>query len=260
MDIVNYFVVLGLIFSRFSGLFVLLPVFSAKNIPMRVKALFVFFISLAVMPIVAVSSNVEINSFIALIYHIAIEFLIGISFSMVVVIMLTSIYLAGSLFDRNIGFSMVSVISPMDQSSMPVSANLYYIFMMMIFLFTNGHHIVIQALVESFKMVPLAGGVINTLLVMDYTNLISEAFNIGIRLSAPFIITILVANIILGMLSKAMPGMNVFMIGMPFKIFIGLSLFIVIIHAYYNVFLEIYSVIYKYLFDLAKNFFGGINV
>lgn len=250
----DYLILLGLIFTRFSGLFVLLPVFSSRNIPWSIKAAILIFISLAIMPIAALNTSVVIESFPQLIYLMLIEFIIGLSFGMVIVLLLSSIYLAGGLLDRNIGFSMVNVISPMDQSSMPVSANLYYMFAMMIFLFTNGHHIMIQALVKTIETIPLGQGLLNVFIVMDFTELISQAFVIGIRLSAPFIITIMVANIILGMLSKAMPGMNVFMIGMPFKIFVGLTLFSLIMPAYYNSFIELYGMIYNYVYDMVYNY------
>lgn len=250
----DYLILLGLIFTRFSGLFVLLPVFSSRNIPWAIKAAVLIFLSLAIMPIASLNTSVVVESFPQLIFLMLIEFIIGLSFGMVIILLLSSIYLAGGLLDRNIGFSMVNVISPMDQSSMPVSANLYYMFAMMIFLFTNGHHIMIQALVETIETIPLGQGLLNVFIVMDFTELISQAFVIGIRLSAPFIITIMVANIILGMLSKAMPGMNVFMIGMPFKIFVGLTLFSLIIPAYYNSFIELYGMIYNYVYDMVYNY------
>ncbi|MBN2897935.1 MAG: flagellar biosynthetic protein FliR [Clostridia bacterium] len=254
MNFSDYLILMGLIFTRFSGLFALLPVFSSKNIPWQIKAAVLIFISMAVMPIVSLSTSVAITSFMDLAYHLVIEFIIGLSFGLVIELFLSSLYLAGGLLDRNIGFSMVNVISPTDQSSMPVSANLYYIFAMMIFLFTDGHHIVIQALIESLKTIPIGGDVINIIMVMDFTEIISQAFILGVRMAAPFIITIMVANIILGMLSKAMPGMNVFMIGMPFKIFVGLALFSLIMPAYYNTFIELYKLIYNYLYDMVYNY------
>lgn len=251
----NYIVLMGLIFTRISGLFALMPVFSSKNVTAKIKVGILFFISLALMPVISLTTSVVVESFIELLYHLIIEFIIGLSFGMVSTLLLSSIYLAGALVDRNLGFSMVNVISPMDESSMPVSANIYYIFAMMIFLFTDGHHIIIRTIVKSVELIPIGGGQINPLLALDFTELLSKAFIIGFQLSAPFIITILVANIILGLLSKAMPGMNVFMIGMPFKIFVGLTLFSLMMPLYYKSFIKLYEFIYSYLFDLVQNYF-----
>lgn len=251
---IGYIVLLGLIFTRISGLFILLPVFSSRNVTTMVKVGILFFISIAVAPVVALKSDIQIMSFLELAYHLFVEFTIGLSFGMVMVILLSSIYLAGSIVDRNMGFSMVNVISPLDESNMPVSANIYYLFAMLIYLFTDGHHIMIRGIVESMQLIPIGGGLLNPLIAMDFVELLSQAFVIGVRLSAPFIITTMVANIILGMLSKAMPGMNVFMIGMPFKIFVGLTLFSLIIPVYYNSFIEMYKMIYNYLFDMIRNY------
>jgi len=250
----EYLMLMGLVFARISGLFALLPVFGSRNIPAQLKAMLLFFISLVVMPVVSLTTNLAIESFLGLMYHIFIEFFIGLTFGMIMTIMLSAIYLAGGLVDRNVGFSMVNVINPLDQTSMPVSANLYYMFAMLVFLFTDGHHILLKTIIESLSTIPLGGGSLNVLIVMDFTTLLSEAFIMGVRLSAPFIIAILVANIILGMLSKAMPGMNVFMIGMPFKVFVGLALFSLMMPMYYNSFIEIYKTIYNYLYDLLYNY------
>jgi flagellar biosynthetic protein FliR len=251
---VGYLVLLGLIFTRISGLFILLPVFSSRNVTTVVKVGILFFISIAVAPVVALKADVQVNSFLELAYHLFVEFAIGLSFGMVMVILLSSIYLAGSIVDRNLGFSMVNVISPLDESNMPVSANIYYLFAMLIYLFTDGHHMMIRGIVESMQLIPVGGGLLNPLIVMDFVELFGQAFVIGVRLSAPFIITTMVANIILGMLSKAMPGMNVFMIGMPFKIFVGLTLFSLIMPVYYNSFIELYKMVYNYLFDMIRNY------
>lgn len=251
---VGYLVLLGLIFTRISGLFILLPVFSSRNVTTVVKVGILFFISIAVAPVVALKADVQVNSFLELAYHLFVEFSIGLSFGMVMVILLSSIYLAGSIVDRNLGFSMVNVISPLDESNMPVSANIYYLFAMLIYLFTDGHHMMIRGIVESMQLIPVGGGLLNPLIVMDFVELFGQAFVIGVRLSAPFIITTMVANIILGMLSKAMPGMNVFMIGMPFKIFVGLTLFSLIMPVYYNSFIELYKMVYNYLFDMIRNY------
>jgi len=255
MVTLQFVILLGLIFARISGLFALMPVFSSKNITAKVKVGILFFIALAIMPVITLLTTVEINSFIEFAYHLIVEFIIGLSFGLIIVLYLSSIYLAGALVDRNMGFSMVNVINPMDESSMPVSANLYYMFAMLIFLFTDGHHIMIRAIVTSMETIPLGGGQINPLLAMDFVELISQAFIIGVQLAAPFIVAILVANIILGMLSKAMPGMNVFMIGMPFKIFIGLTLFSLIMPKYYASFIQLYESAYKYMYDMLVNYF-----
>lgn len=251
---IGYLILLGLVFARISGLFLLLPVFSSRNVTAKVKVGLLFFITIAVAPVVSLTTTFQINSFLELAYHLLVELTIGLTFGMIMVIMLSSIYLAGSIVDRNMGFSMVNVINPLDQSNMPVSANIYYLFAMLIYLTTDGHHIMIRGIVESMQTIPIGGGILNPFIVMDFVELLSQAFVIGLRIAAPFVITTLIANIILGMLSKAMPGMNVFVIGMPFKIFIGLTLFSLIMPVYYNSFIELYNMTYNYLFDFIRNY------
>lgn len=243
-----------LIFVRISGMFMLIPIFGAKNIPPVMKIGFIFFISIISINVVGFSSGIYYDTLLELGYQMVFEFLIGVSFGMVSSIVMNSVYVAGLIVDRNIGFGMVSVISPSDGSQMPVTANLFYIFSMIIFLIGNIHHQLIRAVVYSFTVIPIGSGVIDFFVAKRLTDLLSESFVIGFKLSGPFIITILVANVLLGMLAKAMPGMNVFVIGLPLKVFVGLLTFTFVIDYYYGSFINMFELIFKYLMEFMGRY------
>ncbi|WP_338535000.1 flagellar biosynthetic protein FliR [Helicovermis profundi] len=223
-----------LVFTRISGIFTLVPIFNSKNIPIIAKMWFVFFLSLVILPVVN-AQGVIINTFLDFGYYIFIEFVIGLLLGAVVLLVLNSLYIAGIMVDRNIGFSMVSVISATDEGQIPVSANLYFTMSMLIFLVTNAHHVLIIQIVNSFKLIPIGHLILSKFIIDDYIGIIAGSFVLGFKIAMPFIITILISNIILGILSKAMPGMNVFMIGMPFKVLVGLIILLVVIPTYFVV-------------------------
>jgi len=236
MIYLDYMIILILVFVRMTALFILTPIFNNKNVPVIAKIGFIFFLSYIIMPIVIVNSNLSIENFLDLGKFMVIEFTNGMAFGFVISISLSFIYIAGLLVDRNIGFAMVSVISPQDESQIPVSANLYFLFLMLAFFTLDFHLKLIEAIVKTYEILPLGTSIINYRLVYFYTEIMTQAFIVGVQIAAPFILTILVANIVLGLLSKAMPGMNVFLIGMPLKVFVGLVTFLIVIQYYFDVF------------------------
>ncbi|MBI9011934.1 MAG: flagellar biosynthetic protein FliR [Clostridiales bacterium] len=246
----DYILVVILVFSRIAAMFSVVPIFGANNTPVMTKVGFVFFISLILVPLQYENFGLEIDTFLQFGQYILIETIVGFAMGLVTLIVVNTFYLAGSLVDRNIGFAMVSVISAQDESQLPISANLYYIFALMIFIVTNFHHKLIIAIVDSYKTFPIGSNPLLSLIVYDYVDVLSYSFVMGFKMAAPFILTVLIANILLGLLSKAMPGMNVFLIGMPLKILVGLFLFSVVISSYPDFIILIFEEMMKYIYRL----------
>lgn len=246
----EYVLVVVLVFTRIAAMFSIIPIFGARNTPTMTKIGLIFFLSLILVPLQLENFDVALDTFFEFGALMVNESIIGFSMGLVTLIIMNVFYLAGSLVDRNIGFAMVSVISAQDESQMPVSANLYYIFAMMIFVITDVHHELIRAVADSYKTMPIGATPIMGLITFNYVEVLSFTFEMGFRMAAPFILTVLIANILLGMLSKAMPGMNVFMIGMPLKILIGLFLFGIVIASYPEFIKFIFDEMMKYIYQL----------
>lgn len=250
MLLLDYSIVTILVFTRMSAVFLLMPVFGSSNAPLIAKIGLIFFISLIMVPTQLEIFDLEVESLLALGNLMIMETLIGLSIGFITRIMINAFYLAGSLVDRNMGFAMVFVIGAQDESQLPVSANLYYIFAMMIFLSTNIHHALIKSIHLSYTTMPIGSNPILRLIVFNFTDVLTYTFDIGFRMAAPFILTVLVANVLLGLLSKAMPGMNVFMIGMPLKILVGLILFSFVIGVYSPMIVSIFEQMMEYIYQL----------
>ncbi|MGB3368246.1 MAG: flagellar biosynthetic protein FliR, partial [Acidaminobacteraceae bacterium] len=98
------------------------------------------------------------------------------------------------------------------------------------------HHAIIRALVRSFDVIPLGHILFNDLIMKEFVTIVAGAMEFGVRVAMPITLTIIIANILLGILAKAMPGMNVFVIGMPFKILVGLTIILITIPYFYDIF------------------------
>ncbi len=247
MFLYNYLIVIILVFTRIAAIFSFVPIFGSRSTPIAARIAIVFFISMMVIPTIMVDFNLEINTIVEFAYYIILETVIGIGIGLIFAIIINVFYLAGSLVDRNIGFSMVSVIGAQDENQLPISSNFYYIFAMMIFLITNMHHIVIKSIFLGYEYIPIGSELFSKVIVFDYTEIISYTFIMGFKMASAFVLTILIANLLLGLLSKAMPGMNVFMIGMPLKILMGIALLLVLVPLYPNFIIEVFNKMFQFI-------------
>lgn len=241
-----------LIFTRIASIFALIPFFGAANLPMQVRIAFIMMLTVLIFPIASMADVTAIQTFYDLAFHILIETGIGLSVSIATAIVFNAIYIAGTVIDIGIGFSMVNVISATDETEMPLTANLFYLISMLVFFVTNSHHKIIEALWQCFRTVPLGLGHLN-LGVIDIFNVIFvQSFVIGIKIAAPFLLTILIADVIMGLLSKAMPGFNVFMVGMPVKILIGFYLIYLLIPYLVRITAFLNDLMIQYAYDVIE--------
>ncbi|SKC74306.1 flagellar biosynthetic protein FliR [Maledivibacter halophilus] len=257
MNIMENTILLFLVFARVSGIFLLTPIFGSTNIPKRLKIGLAGFMTYIAFPLVSVSEAMNVVNIYQVLYFILIEFFIGLVFGFVSFLILTSINLAGIIIDRNIGFSMVNVINPQDQSHIPVTANFFYIIAMLVFLITNSHHILIKAVLHSFNVIPIGYESVNLLLVDKIIEILRTSFVLGFKMAAPIVITILATNVLLGVLARAMPQMNVFIVGMPLKIFIGLITIFIVLPLYFKIFNNIFEIMFEYIRDFINGSVRG---
>lgn len=224
-----------LIFVRMTGLFVTAPIFGHKNIPAYFKIGFAFTTAILMANVIKVDHIISTDSFWLYAVYLIKEFFVGIVIGYIAYGIFTSIYLAGQIIDFQIGFGMVSVFDPISNIQVPVTANLYYILAMTIFLLTNGHHMLIKALYQSFDLVPLGSAVLGTNFADNIIGIFTQLFAMGFRIAAPVVAAILIADVVLGIISKTIPQMNVFVLGMPLKILIGLIIVMLTIPAFVSI-------------------------
>lgn len=218
-----------LIFVRMTGLFVVAPIFGRRNIPTYFKIGFSFFMALIVVNTITLQAPAYNESIFAYAALIAKEFIVGLTIGFIAYLVFTAIYVAGEIIDMQIGFGVVNVIDPMSNIQVPISSNLYFIISMLVFLAVNGHHVLIKALYESFNAIPLGSAIFDAGLTDLLLSMFGSIFFIGFKIAAPVVAAILITDVALGTISRMVPQLNVFVIGMPLKIFVGLVVMLVTI-------------------------------
>jgi len=225
-----------LVFIRVTGLFVVSPVFGRQNIPAYYKIGFSFFMAIILSYSIPVPDLGSYNSIFAFILLAAKEFLIGLVLGYISYLIITAIYLAGQMIDTHIGFGMVSVFDPVSNIQIPVTADFYFILAMLVFLTIDGHHLLIYTLSESFSRLPVGSmTVIEKPLLDSIVRLFGSVFVISFKIAAPVTAAILVVDVALGVIAKAVPQVNVFIVGLPIKILIGLLVILLTLAAFRNI-------------------------
>lgn len=246
-----------LIFVRVSGIFTAAPVFGARNVPLLVKAGMALIFSLVLLPLLGQPSPVMPGEFLVYFSLVIKEYLVGLIIGFTASLVFSSIQMAGHLIDTQIGFSMVNVIDPLFGQQIPLIGNFKYLLALSVFLATNGHHLFIMALVSSFQVVPVTQVVFRTTLAPLFVDFLSNFFIIALKISLPVVVTLLLMDIGMGILARTMPQMNIFIVGMPAKIIVGLFMLSIAL-PFYILFIEVlFNGMYANLNQIIQQFAPG---
>ncbi len=217
-----------LILVRMSGFIYTAPLFSLKNVPVRVKAGFSIFLSIILFYTIPLSEAeyIGVIGFAILVLKEAIAGALMGLFSNIAYHILA---FAGQIMDMEIGFSMINQLDPITNIQTTITSNLYGNLILLMMIVTNLHHHFLKAVVDSYQVIGLGQAVFPPNMYRLMLRFIVDYFIIAMRIVLPIFAAILVVNTILGVLAKVAPQMNMFVIGMQLKIFVGLIVLYLII-------------------------------
>jgi flagellar biosynthetic protein FliR len=223
-----------LVFVRVGGLISSAPFFEQSYIPKRVKLFLSILIAYGLSGLVPFPENLPVTQPAALAYYVGIELLTGVVLGMAARFVFFAIRFAGEFIGFQMAISISQVISPADgQSSNPIS-NILMMTFMMVFLILDGHHQVFRALAASFDVIPLTGAALAGPgnLMLTWTG---ELFVTAIRLASPFMITIFLVDMSLGIFARVAPQTEVFSMSLSLKLLVGILLSYIYIQNFFPV-------------------------
>ncbi len=254
IDIFNNADLYMLIFVRIIGFLVFMPVIGGNNGIAMLK----IGLAMAISTIIFTSGNVTevvyVNSIMGYFMLILKEFFVGAIISYIVFFVFNSVYFTGHMTDQQIGYSMANVFDPMTNNQVPITGNLYYFSLCALFIINRGHHMVITAIFYSYKSLPIGKSYIlgNSGLFFGIINIMVEFFKIGFLFALPIIGVILTMDVVLGVLVRAVPKMNVFVVGMPLKVIAGLATLWVIVPIFSEIYYRIYNLVSELILNSIK--------
>lgn len=222
-----------LVLLRVSALLAVAPIFGHRNYLARGKVALAFMVSLVVFPLVAESGLAVPEGIFPYAFMMAREVLMGVILGFAVLLMFVGIQFAGQLAGLQMGFGIVNVIDPQSSNQVSIMGQFLNILAILILLSVDGHHMILKGLVSSFDVVPLGQVVLKVSMMNKMIALTSQVFVIAVKIAAPILIALFMVSVALGVLARTVPQMNVFIVGFPVQIGVGMGALMVCLPLFY---------------------------
>ncbi|GIP62073.1 flagellar biosynthetic protein FliR [Virgibacillus pantothenticus] len=252
---VNSLPVFLLILVRVATFFATMPLFSYRTIPRPFKLGLSFFLAFLIFYTVdAPALAVDGHYFLLILKEAAVGLLIG----LIAYIILSAVQIAGGFIDFQMGFAIANVIDPQTGAQSPLTGQYFYIVALLFLLSVNGHHILIDGMINSYQFIPIEQFVPfqNESIVRYVIDSFNYMFLIAFQIAIPIVGCLFLVDVALGIVARTVPQLNVFVVGLPLKILVS---FIVLLF-----FMSLYVVLAKHLFEVLfetvrslTNLFGG---
>ncbi len=226
-----------LVFARVGTMVMLLPGLGEMNVPARSRLAMALGLAAVLLPLHREAYQMDLRSFGPVLAMLGDEMFIGAMLGLTARLTISSLQVAGAVIAQQLGLGFVTEIDPTQGQQNVVVGNFLSLLGITLIFATDLHHLVIAALDDSYTLfrpgeIPLLGDAADLT-----TRTVASAFRIGIQLSAPFLVFGLLFNLGLGVLSRLMPQMQVFFVGLPVSILVGFFVLLIALGAMMTTFL-----------------------
>lgn len=208
---------------RISAMFVSVPLFSIRAVPARVRLILSVAITIVVMPLLPPLPPVEMFSYSGFMMAIA-QVMIGLTSGFILQLVFSAVVFAGQGIALSMGLGFSMMVDPQNGQQVPVIAQFYTVTTTLIFITLDGHLLLIQMLLDSFKTLPIGIESIDKAGIWSILAWSSRMFAGGLLLAMPVIASLLLVNIIFGVAARAAPQLQIFSVGFPVTLMLGLLL------------------------------------
>lgn len=244
-----------LILVRMSAFIAVAPYFSMSQVPAKVKAGIALSVSMLLwfmVPQGTIVYETVIDYAIIVLKEAVVGLLIGFAANICNYIIL----FAGRIIDMDMGFAMVDVFDPVTKEQVSISGTLYNYLVLLCLLCSGMHTYVLRALIDSYQLIPLNEAVFNINgIYQGMLEFLSDYVIIGFRIYLPIFMAIMVLNVVLGVLAKVAPQMNMFVVGIQLKILTGLAVMFVTVYLLPSISNFIFSETKKMLVTFIENMY-----
>ena len=247
-----------LIFIRLTSFFLIAPLFSMRGVPNQFKIGIGFFIALIAVINTPIDGPIVLDTtYILLIVK---ELGVGLSLGFTAALLLYAVQIAGAFIDFQMGFAMANVMDPQTGSQVPIIGHFKYMMALLFLLTVNGHHMMLDGVMQSIQLFPVeltSFSIKPEQLARFMTEVFVEMFLIALQIAMPIVGSLLLIDIALGILAKTVPQLNVFVVGLPIKIFVGFILLLLTLPIYFYILQILFGKIMSSMSELIR-LLGGI--
>jgi flagellar biosynthetic protein FliR len=206
--------------SRIGGIVAAFPMLGGRTIPAQIKIALVVMLGLVLSPLIRLppisSDAIEMTA------GLASELLVGLVIGLAVRLLFGAFEVAGDLLGTQMGFGAVQLLDPMTSQQSSLISEYFRIVAMLVFLSLNAHMMVVAAIVSSYEAIPPFGASLSPALGEEVLELSQHMFLVALKLAAPVLVVMILINVLLAMLGRAVAQINVFVLSFPLTIAGGL--------------------------------------
>jgi flagellar biosynthetic protein FliR len=211
-----------MVLTRISAFFMVLPVFGWKSIPVRIKVAITVLLTIFFSMIIPVSVNTGQISSLKAILLLANEATYGLALGLVVTCVFIAVKFSGRIIERQMGFAMAQILDPLTgERAQPLGSLLEMIFILL-FLSANGHHLFLMIISRSYDSFPAGSMPTIPVLAEGIISAGSTMLLHGLKLAAPTLAAFMLLMVVLAVLARMVPEMNILFISLPLRVGLGM--------------------------------------
>ncbi|MBN2289578.1 MAG: flagellar type III secretion system protein FliR [Candidatus Glassbacteria bacterium] len=214
----------AIIFFRIAGIVMMMPFFGSDNVPRLVKIGLSLVITIVLVPTIDIGRLVLPDNLVEYVVMVAKELLVGMMLGWISMLIFNGIQFAGGLLGFQMGLRIGNIIDPMSEEQVSVIGSMQNLLAVLIYLSMNWDHFLFKAIGASFYVIPVAGVVLEGQMATELARMSAEVFVIALKMGAPVLAALFLADVALGFIARTAPQINIFIIGFPVKVGVGILL------------------------------------
>lgn len=207
-------------FFRVAGLLMSAPVIGTRSVPIRIRLILAIAITIVLVPVLPVPAPIEVFSAIGVLTSLQ-QVLIGLAMGLTVRVIFVVLEVAGQLIGQLMGLMLASMVDPQNGNQVPIIGQFYLLLATLLFLGLDGHLVLIEALANSFQLLPVSTEGISRDAVWEFLTWTSTVLATGVLIALPAVASLLIVNLSFGVMTRASPQLNIFAVGFPLMIILG---------------------------------------
>jgi flagellar biosynthetic protein FliR len=238
--------------GRIGSMVMLVPIIGGTMVPNAVKIMITLILGVACFHLQPYPATLPALSLVTFCLLLSKEIILGMIFSLVFSLLLAACQMAGEYMGFQMMFSSGRTNLPLSRQPTTITGGFVYLFALLLFVAIDGHHVLIRALIYSFSVLPVFTMPNNLGTVPLWIEITGRMFEIALRLSLPVVAVLILTNLVLGIIARTMPQVNVFVIGLPIQLLAGILSMMLIVTSLTAAELGLFR-------DWAKEIFGLIR-
>ncbi|MCC6493337.1 MAG: flagellar biosynthetic protein FliR [Pirellulales bacterium] len=202
-----------LVLARVGGLIATAPIFGTRAAPVQARALLAVAMSLLITPLHASQAPAGLENMLIFGKHVLSESLVGLLLGLGVMILLSGIQLTGQIISQLGGTAVAEGFDPLADENVPVYSQFFYFLTLAMFVLIDGHRLLVEALLDTYAWLPPGKAVLGRSFVDVFSALLGQSFLLGIRAAAPAMAALLLATLVLGLIGRTVPQINILVVG-----------------------------------------------